>query len=617
MSCSPKFFSQESSSSHAEEESSHKHAKASLEDIISSFRKEGDDNDINNLGENTPYSLDMEALLKSPCLPFLVDMLPPALIYNSLEIEGISNCLRLVGHIKGQTLVKIMDYALWSFDKNLQTSDINTDNFLEWLDVWLALGGAFAFDRILELGEETVVSIISKLYDIKVVGVSKIDENIEENWYLTEDKCFYLQIPKDFESKAELLTRLIKELYAIDGKKVKAILSYSSMLIRAESLEEALKWRDIRLQEQGILSHLDALSLLKKHDENYFLHTIKEKIKAYKDHNAQESPDNILNHNESLESEKKEESQKRILKYFQDLESKDALQSLNAILKDSKSLLPWQGDSKISNPDVFIDDSYLIDVSKSVFSQAQKTLNAILFHQQQRGDKTTNREVLLFEELIRELSKSDPEKALLLKSSLCQLTNNFLSSMNQSLQNLNLHYYLSVVKGFLNLGLETVLEKSSLFGLDVLFKDEKITGSSLLKAKLILDVLGVDVLFKLAWNVLQNLMLKFLRKVDFIISSLETIKIKNHDSHLSFEVLYFKRNFLTINKNLMLLKEYVSNESFVLMDKLIRKVPLFPSYILEKSGLKISQSYDFFSNVEDIKNLERLIHEIDKSFFEI
>ena len=624
MSCSPKFFSQESSSSQEEGELSNELAQTSVDDIISSFRNKNNISNINELSEKTSPSLDMEKLLKSPCLPLLVDMLPPSLLYNTLKIEGISSCLEIIAHIKGPTLVKIMDYGLWAYDKNLQTHEITVDVFLDWLEAWLAIGSKFTFDRIIDLGEEAVVSIFSKLFEIKVVGVSKIDENIEENWYLTEDKSFYIQIPSDYETRSETLTTLIKELYAVDGKKAKGIFSYVSMLIRAESLEEAIKLRDIRLEEQGILSHLDSLHLLKRQDESYFFNAIKAKIQNWRELKAQDTLALPLSEAQNISLEREEENQELVIKYFQSLENKKAFKVLNSIFsaQSKKSLLPWKGDNKISNPEDFIDENYIREISKGVLTESQKTLNELLFNKEQREKGKTQSEILLFEELIRALSLKSPDKALFLKSSLCELANGFLSYMNNSLQDLNLNYYLSVVKSFLNLGLETTLEKSSEFGLNVLFDEDKITDSKISQAQLTLELLGVEFIFKLAWNVLQNTMLKFLRKVDTILISLDDKNLKRllesqSKTTLSFEALYFKRNFVTVNKSLLLLKEYLSNESFVLMDKLIRKVPLFPSYVLEERSLNISQSSQFFSKVEQIKSLESLTHKINKSFFEV
>jgi len=211
--------------------------------------------------------LDIDWLISQPLLPYLVQALPTQLLQRSLQAHGLEDSLEVIETIRGEALVRLMDYELWAVpgagDKFLSPDeDLSAERFIQWVKLWNEISPDFAAERLLELDEEVIIGSLTAACEIIPVGLNRMQEELSDDYWMTPDNKFGLKIKTTNEADFEIVHGLVHSLYRKDVRLAQKVLSYSAMLIRDESLEEARRWRQGRLEDQGYVPSDEARSLL-------------------------------------------------------------------------------------------------------------------------------------------------------------------------------------------------------------------------------------------------------------------------------------------------------------------------------------------------------------------
>jgi hypothetical protein len=221
-----------------------------------------------------PLSIDW--LVAQPDLPVLVQMIPAARLYRLIQQAGHDEALEIIEWVRGQQLVKIFDFDLWSPVRPSQSNDfassgttetegkvavISADRFLDWSSSWHEISPEFAAERFVELEEETMILLARGLFEIVPVGL----ENgiiITDDYFMSHDKRFHLRFLSMNPEAQERAGQFLSTLYAHRLEFAGRVLSYAAMLVESEVHEEALRWRAGRLADDGFVERAEALAML-------------------------------------------------------------------------------------------------------------------------------------------------------------------------------------------------------------------------------------------------------------------------------------------------------------------------------------------------------------------
>lgn len=436
--------------------------------------------DENPCSENT---MDMEWLSCQPMLPFLVPMISPHLLYRSLMSHGLEDSVDVVQWIRGKQLQKVLDYDIWENADELETQDVSIRQILSWIRIWLDISPEFAAERFFELEEETMVLVLSKLFEIMPVGINNTIDDMCTEWQQTPDKRFFIKSQfQELDDEFFLLRSFVASLYAVDVNYAGSAFSYASMLVRQESLESGLKWRAGRLADQGFISKEEALKILapKKWGD------LKKLGLCVKAHAG-------LDQDEEMES---------IVHLLSEMTPEDGIHYMRLALSH-ENLKQIAGNSDTDPEHFYQDEDFLLTAAEQI---SEKAKFLIIKAQSVAMIKGNNREnssekKLLIENVLFQIAQNDMEKSASLKSRLSRLSNIIASASDScSFDNETIGRALAVTRGLLNIGLEICFALPSELGLQCDQSKNQIENGLTF-----LDQLGPEYLFQLGWNCLLNL----------------------------------------------------------------------------------------------------------------
>jgi hypothetical protein len=561
-----------------------------------------------------PALLDIDWLISQPGLPFLAHVAPAHTLYRSIMAHGFEDSLEVVEWVRGEQLQKILDFDIWEKSQELETWDISTSKIMSWIRMWMEISPEFAAQRIIELEEETIVLIFSKLFEIIPEGLYHINEDIKENWWKTADNKFYLKICHDDPEYFEILKPFIDSLYTLNARIAASILAHSTMLVRQESLEFGLRWKNSRLADQGFVSKEDALKALIPKELNY----LKKLIQQEKEQEAKKTETikkinskinyNLLNADESVNSE----IQDQIVQFLSKLDPEEGTRYLQQTLGEGtlKTIIG----SETAKPEYFYeDDDFIVECAEKIITHC----NMLLFRSESVYIKQLAAPQLLIEKVFIELSNKNLEESIYLKKRIANLSNILVSGAMNALNNEELARSLLIVRGALNIGLEYCLLNANEFQLNF-----NRTETDLEQGTTCLQLLGPEYVFQVGWSILTGLQKDLGLKIVYLdtnlyngkLKSLRTITMSDSSNlEIPLNKLVENQRHPDINKWLDDIEIHISQELFLVFESLFGKVPMFSELLAAEklvSTIKVQNNFKPFETLNEIESARVFINNI-------
>jgi hypothetical protein len=566
----------------------------------------------------TPAFLDIDWLTAQPLLPFLVQTAPPSLLYRSFIAHGIEECLEVIEHLRGSQLQKILDFDLWENPSFAQTPDLSKHKVMFWVKTWLQIHPLFAAERFLELEEETIILMISSIFEIIPDGVSYVTDDVKENWWQTIDKKFYLRIRENIGNNGEnfeVLKIFVDELYKKNPRFADSVFAYSAMLVRQEVLEDALRWRTARLADQGFVTHDDAMQILAPKTVEDLQKMLKNFQKREKEKKAVQ--EKYPNKNKFLESSSADpEVFENVFHFLNALDPDQGIRYMQLALGEH-TVKQITGSQNISPEYFYDDDDFKYEITEKIIQKCTYILTHTEFqHIKKEGDET-----LLIEQVLSKINEENMEKSFLLKQKIACLSNVLLASWKCPFDNnMLLEKALLVLRGLLNIGLEACLADPKSFELS--FKN--FHASEVEKSVQCLDILGLDFLFQLGLSCLVSVQKKLLNTLIEIDVTHEKYagqlntrrKISLSDTstvYVSIKKLFNQQRFTDIFVWLNSLEQKISAENFFVFESFLERIPLFPEILSQKTEgcqLKFFKNTKPFENLNEIRLAENFINNL-------
>lgn len=120
----------------------------------------------------------LKKLTDNPALPAFVRNLKAPVLKRLIDHVGLHDSGDLIALTSTEQLREIFEVSLWESLAPGQAERLQPEKFLEWLDVMLEIGPAFAAQRLIELGDTFVTLNFSPL--IKVTDSSVMAEHQED-----------------------------------------------------------------------------------------------------------------------------------------------------------------------------------------------------------------------------------------------------------------------------------------------------------------------------------------------------------------------------------------------------------------------------------------------------
>ncbi|KAB8030850.1 DUF6178 family protein [Fluviispira multicolorata] len=593
----PKYLSQETYQA-----SSYHLASAADEGLRSIAWKPDSENPL------APALLNIDWLTAQPMLPFLTHVAPAHLLYRSIMAHGMEDSIEVIEWIRGTQLQKVLDFDLWEKSYELQSEDISYEKFMSWLRLWLQISSEFAVERFLELEEETIVLIFSKIFEIIPDGVSQVTEEVRENWWVTEDKKFFLRLRDEDPETFEQIKPFVDSLYKHNARLAASVFAHSAMLVRQESLEDGLRWKNGRLADQGFVAKDEALKVLAPKSKNALKQIINEarkleekRIEALNKMNKNSAP---VVHDHKFDPEIHE----GIAEFLSKLDCEEGVRYMQLALGDV-TLKQITGSENIS-PEYFYEDKDFINESTDkIIEKCQK----LLIRSEFVYSRSVNKMNLLIEKAFHEITNSDHVKGIYLKERVAHISNVLLSGVMSSISNDSLVRSLAIVKGVLNIGLELCLLTPSDYNINL--DEEK---NDLEKSVYCLNLVGPEFLFQVGWNVLLNISketAQVLCEIDSsdsgLKNSLKTVhRISLSDSsvlEVSLVKLIENQKYSDVNVWLSSIESDLSSTIFFVIESLLSRIPMCPeilSFDKINDTLKFTQSRKPFETLDDIEKVK-------------
>ena len=562
-----------------------------------------------------PTLIDFDWLAYQPMLPFLTQVLPAHLLYRSLLAHGFEDSLEVIEWIRGEQLQKILDFDLWEKSFEFEIEDISADKVLSWLQVWLAVGSEFAADRFLELEEETICLILSKIFEIIPEGVTHITEDVRENWWLTPDNKFFLRIRENADESFEILKPFLDCLYAHDIRLAGSLFAYSCMLVRQETLEKGLRWRANRISDQGFISAEEARRVLAPKK----IIDLKKSVEEAKNIEIERtkainkfSKFLFIDNDNSPKIEFSPEELDSVVKLLTSFEPEDGVKFMNIALGQEK-LKTLVGFSNISPEQMYDDEDFINETAENILSVAKNVVLNLEFRSASKEEPH-----LLIEKAILLIAEEDKQKLSNIKESIAYLANCVTSGIESSFNYKSIANSVLVTRGAINIGLELCLKMPEEYRLKLRQQD------SILNAVDCINTLGVSFLFHLGWNLLFKMEQSLVEKLkDLDLNSSEyrgklntsrSIKLSDNSTvQVSLEKLVSNLRFADIAKWLVSCEELFSNELYFTFKALLNRVPHYPKTLDGITSLYVTKEARPFETLEDVDSAFRFVSNLEQN----
>lgn len=450
--------------------------------------------------------LDVNWLIAQPLLPYFVHVVPTHLLYRSLTEHGLEDSLEVIECIQGETLVRLLDYDLWQSVESAAgflsaAEDLSADRFLQWVKLWNEISPEFAAERLLDLEEEVIFGCLSAVCEIVPVGLNRQQEELNDDYWMTPDNKFGLKIKTPDESAFEIVHGLVHALYKKDVRLAQQVLAHSAMLIRDEIVEDARRWRQGRLEDQGFLQSDEARHLLLRRGQKSLEKMIQT---ALSQHNTTMTSDKPGATQDAVLAElgRDEEASARIHEVVRKLNS-DALQSEIMLHLPSDEIRQLTGHETVQH-EILAEEGELVEAfAEKIASDCRLLLAKLEAHNSKLRNLRAEKTELLIDEVMSLLSEKQPMRAVEFKSRIARISNGVLAAFGVVQESTGVARVLQALRGAMNIGMERALAHPESLGLSAVLEDEQ--GENAERALVLFNALGPEVVFQLGWQALQDL----------------------------------------------------------------------------------------------------------------
>lgn len=585
------------------------------------FKTQAWKSDLESVSSIVTAGIDIDWLIAQPQLPYLVQVLPTHLLYRSIMNHGVEDSLEVLEWVRGSALVKLMDYDLWTTAQGrqeLMTAEEapSGERFLQWIRWWNEINPEFAAQRVMELDEGLIIGCMTAASEIIPVGLNRNQEELSDEYWITPDQRFGIKMKTSEESDFEVYHQFIHALYKQDIRLAQAVLAHSAMLIREESIEEARRWRNGRLEDQGFLSPDEARHLLNPKSNKQLAEILRiaaqtepKRYSTVDTSRASEDENNIS----GLASSDLHES---LYEYVQTRDKEELAQEIEQTLGTSE-IVRLVGTSAPQSDILLQDDDVLDAFVEKIAGQTQRLL-LNLEAQKARALKSrlqTSDSKLIFEEALAWISEESLSRVMDYKTRIARSANAVAASLGVANESNELARVLAAVRGCLNIGLERLLKDSgtllpaNLVGTD---SAEKL-NLPVAHAAALLTQVGPEAVFQVGWQTLQELSSDALQQLVYIVDSNEQLRdqvasdymVQLSDGEavkLSVLQLQSRGRYVEVRKWLRKVESIFEPAVQLILDSTLNRLSVFPIVLLEENV--VSRASTAVKPYEELKEVE-------------
>lgn len=194
-----------------------------------------------------------------------LDKVPALDLHAMLLVENAEKIPQLIKKLSNEKLQALVDISSWDKDS------FNPIFFSTWMNVLLTFPPQEAAEQIKRINRQELRMFLSSVFDIQWLNQ---DEQYDGNPFITPDNVFVI-FPKD-EASTEVQTAIelinISYLAGMDFGRALCIDAMTTSYSIVE--EEARRFKEARLSDEGIPSYMDALELFHFEDPTRLLKSI-------------------------------------------------------------------------------------------------------------------------------------------------------------------------------------------------------------------------------------------------------------------------------------------------------------------------------------------------------
>lgn len=568
-------------------------------------------------------TIDVDWLIAQRELPYLVQSLPTHLLYRSIMNHGVEDSLEVIEWVRGEALVRVLDYDLWTNPHSKEQSSgfgdyPSAERFIQWIKWWNEISPEFAAQRIVELDEGLIVGCMTAACEIIPVGLNRNQEELADEYWITPDNRFGLKMNTSDDSDFEVFHQFVHSLYKQDVRLAQSVLAHAAMLVREESIEEARHWRDGRLEEQGFLSPDEARHLLKPKTNKQLVDMIRVAVatepKRYSTVSAGET---------SEMTPVPSELHERIFECVQKIDSEELAQEIEQQLGTAE-LVRLVGTSA-PHSEILLQDEDVMDLF--VDKLAKRTHQILLNLEAQKVRSLKQRlqqteSALLIDQTIAWLSENNLERAMDYKVRMARCINTLAAAMGVVNESSELSRIVAAVRGCLNVGLEKLLKTPEMYEFNKTFSVSETQDSirNVAEASAAMTAVGPEALFQLGWQTLQDLAMDALQMLVYTIDNNEQMKTKigsdfvvqlsdGETVRLSVLQLQSQGRHLEVRKWMQQLASHIDPAVQHILDSTLNRLPVFPIILMEENattrGSTAVKPYERLEEVERTRDFWR------------
>ncbi|MEY2987799.1 MAG: hypothetical protein RJB13_1320 [Pseudomonadota bacterium] len=462
---------------------------------------------VSDLGaELTLPALDVNWLISQPLLPYFVHIVPTHLLYRSLTEHGLEDALEVIECIQGETLIRLLDYDLWQSPDDSAgflspSEDLSPDRFLQWVKLWNEVAPDFAAERLLDLEEEVIFGCLSAVCEIVPVGLNRQQEELNDDYWMTPDNKFGLKLKTPDEAAFEVVYGLVHSLYRKDVRLAQQVLAHSAMLIRDEVIEDARRWRQGRLEDQGFLQSDEARHLLLRRGQKSLQQMIQTALNQRNNDRVPEKP-GASSDAIPMPTTRDEVAISRIHDFVRKL-NHETLQLEISVHLPASDIQRLIGHDAVQQEVISEEEELVEAFAEKITNDCTLLLEQLELHNSKILKLRQNKNTLLIDEVIGLLAQKKSAQAVEFKSRIARISNGVLAAFGVVQESTGVARVLHALRGAMNIGLERALAQPESLGLSSVLDDEQ--GESVEQALLVMSVLGPEVVFQIGWQALKDL----------------------------------------------------------------------------------------------------------------
>jgi hypothetical protein len=194
-----------------------------------------------------------------------LDKIPALDLHSMLLVEGAEKIPQLIKKLSNEKLQALVDISSWDKDS------FNPISFSTWMNILLTFPPEEAAGQLKRINRQELRLFLSSVFDIQWLNQ---DERYDGNPFITPDNVFVV-LPKE-EGNTEIQTAIelinISYLAGMDFGRALCVDAMTTSYSIVE--EEARRFKEARLSDEGIPSYMDALELFHFEDPTRLLKSI-------------------------------------------------------------------------------------------------------------------------------------------------------------------------------------------------------------------------------------------------------------------------------------------------------------------------------------------------------